>query len=302
MSDLDTTKGCVSMGIFDFLIRPRKNQSTSFSVDFLTKCGATIRNAEVTFGSSSRGTFLINGEEEQFVGGYVDDLGMSSDLKYRKVGTKYFGFWISPNDFPLFWKKIKLLQAECQPKTALSNTTFEDYIGCGQTFFEIPVRFNASGVSHDFGVPAKEIISRFSQGDVVTLVYHEDESCPDESIALLDSKGHQFGWYPLSEGAYPEVSEIVNQVKAGIPLTAKVVETGQVYGKPYYWCCLECNIKIPYPKDEQKVYVAASGYLYHANPKCNKRIVKDIPISWAVKNGMSPCTKCFKKDDGDIAD
>lgn len=175
-----------------------------------------------------------------------------------------------------------------------SSITFEEYLGPGQKFFELCCGFNASGVSQTFGkTPASKIISAFRSGDVVLLELDKEQDDLQRKIILRDRKGRQFGYYPLahSDPSY-EDQELMKQLDAGVSLRATVEKTGIVKGTVIWWCELLMTLNIPYPEDEQEVYVSATGPTYHTDPACNKTIVCAVPISHAIRHFKRPCAKC----------
>lgn len=297
---MPTCSGCGAHGIFLFLDENNlcrkcrkpisKSGRMSFRVDFVNKFGTTIRDAQIEFGRSAPGTFLLNGIEEPVVGRYVDDVGLSSDFKYRKIYTYRFSFWVNPNDFSSFYAQLRLVAQELPFELPSSNITFSDYLGPDQNLYEISIDFNAAGVSHSFELPARNIIARLCPGDDTKLVF-DNFSDEETKVALLDARGRQFGWFPLDSVSF-DSSELISQLRAHIPIVAKVIETGTVSGKDIRWCHLRLTVKLPYPKGEEIVYIAPSGHLFHRNPKCNSRISESIPLCFARRKGLTPCKKC----------
>lgn len=267
-----------------------------YSVDFAHESGVDLQNAELVFGDSKPGTFLLNGVEKSIIGNYVDDAGMSSDNKYHRIYAGQFAFWVTPKDFPAFLTDLKDTLKDWKTKLNKYSVTFENYLGSEQAYKEQLLQFNASGVSHDYGIPARHLIAKLKPGDSIQLVLDEETTNPNEKIALLTMDCHQIGWLPLTDLPSPLDDALLKQLEAGIILYAKVEETGIIQGKAIRWCSLVFPIKVPYSKQEEMVYVAPSGYVYHRNSHCNSRVTEEIPLSWALQSRMKPCKKCCKAE------
>lgn len=269
----------------------------TFTVDFVDKRGYTLKNATVIFGKSSPGTFLLNGAEEKFVGWYVDDLGLSSDFKYRKVATQTFCFWVNPKDSSNFLSCMQELRNNCFGEVCTCYKDFSSYLGPEQNYFEESILFNVAGVSHSFGQPAYKIISHLSRGSRIRLRFCESGVGSEYNIPIFTAKNHQIGWYPLSASPSFWDAELLAQLKANVSTTAQVHDKGKISGKDIWWCQVELNLRIPYSQAEQMVYIANSGYRYHLNPSCTKKIARKVPLSYANICGLSPCSRCA----GDIS-
>ena len=267
-----------------------------YSVDFATEFGANFQNVELAFDDSKPGTFLLNGVEKSIIGNYVDDAGMSSDYKYHRIYAGQFAFWVNPNDFSALLTDLKGTLKDWKTRLNKLSVTFESYLGPERAYKEQLLQFNAKGVSHDYGIPARNLIEKLKPGDSIQLVLDGETTNPDETIALLTMDCHQIGWLPLTGAPSPLDDELLKQLEAGIILYAKVEETGIVQGKTIRWCSLVLPIKVPYSKQEEMVYVAPSGYVYHRNSHCNSRVTEEIPLSWALESRMKPCKKCCKAE------
>ena len=263
-----------------------------YSVDFAHEFGADSQDVKLVFGDSKPGTFLLNGAEKSIIGNYVDDAGMSSDYKYHRIYAGQFAFWVTPKDFSALLTDLKSTLKDWKTRLNKLSVTFESYLGHERAYKEQLLQFNAKGVSHDYGIPARHLIAKLKPGDSIQLVLDEETTNPDEKIALLTMDGHQIGWLPLTAIQFPLDDELVKQLEAGIILYAKVEETGIVQGKAIRWCSLVLPIKVPYSKQEEIVYVAPGGYVYHRKSHCNSRVTEEIPLSWALQSRMKPCKKC----------
>lgn len=268
----------------------------SYTVDFACEYNKEFKDAVIVFGDSKPGTFLFNGIEKCIIGNYVDDGEMSSDYKYRRIFAGQFSFWVKPSDFSALFKDFKGTLKSWRDTPYKKPVSFESYLGSEMTYKEVELHFNASGVSHDYGIPAKDLISKLKNGDLIQMVLCEDSTRTEERVALLTKEGYQIGWMPLLDISSQFADELLKQMEAGIIFYAKVEDTGLVRDKPYRWCKLVSTIKIPYSKQEEIVYIAPSGYLYHRKNTCNSHITEEIPLSWALQRNMKPCKKCCKED------
>lgn len=286
------------MGLFSFFSSKKDNRSkvSSFTIDFLNYKGQTFKNAEVMFDPQIPGTLTVNGQQLPIKGHFIDDIGMSSDYKYERIATEEFCFWVQPYYFKEFVKQLKSVSLRVSPNTSSGKTiSFDEYLGKDQDYIEIPLLFNAKGVSHSYECPACDIIKKFSPGDVVMLSYPESDDPTELQIPLLDLRDQQFGYHRMSllSMCSLEDKELIRQLRSGVLTTATVRKTGQVSGNPkIWWCELKLVLRYPYPKDEEVVYKAPSGYVYHKNPTCSKSASEKVPISYAKHYNMKPCKKC----------
>lgn len=283
------------MGFLDFFKKLNQPRPASYSVDFFSKFGVSFEKVQIQFFPNRPGIFLVNGVEEKLTAPYADDVGYSSDMKYRKFRADMYCFWVTPSDANSFFSHLQNSVVHA-PSLPLVQTSYSDYLGPDRDYYEENILFNAAGVSHNFGIPAYEIISHLPIGSTVTFSLRNTDINDDSRISIISPDGKQIGWYPLSSDLSFDAAELLAQLEAGIPHTATVVETGQVSGKKYWWCKLEYSIKIPYPKDEVRVFIASSGRQYHLDAKCNNRITGDVPISYAKRHWMTPCKKCCPQD------
>lgn len=274
----------------------RRTNRRNYSVDFAGEYGVSFKNVLIVFGESKPGTFLFNGVEKSIIGNYVDDGKMSSDGKYRRIFAGQFSFWVNPSDFSALLKDLKGLLKNWRNIPPKKSISFESYLEPEMAYKEVALNFNARGVSHDYGIPAKDLISRLKKGDFVQMVLCEDSINTEERVALVTNTGYQIGWMPLSDTLSQFDEELLKQLEAGITFYARVEDTGLVRDKPYRWCQLALTLKMPYSKQEEIVYIAPSGYLYHRKNTCNSHITDEIPLSWAKQRNMKPCKKCCKED------
>lgn len=101
------------MGLFDFFKKknglesiPRvksKSVSKSFQIDFVNHLGTRLGSSRVVFGENGPGNFSVNGQVYSLQNEYVDDIGYSSDYKYKRVATHAHWFWVNPSDFNSFF-------------------------------------------------------------------------------------------------------------------------------------------------------------------------------------------------------
>lgn len=93
------------------LISSDQISKTSFDVDFadfgndekLQKCHIDIDLDKDSY-------ITVNGEETYIGSKYVDELGWSSDHKYKKIRSNGCTFWITPADYDSFANCLKMLQ------------------------------------------------------------------------------------------------------------------------------------------------------------------------------------------------
>lgn len=284
------------MGFFDFI--KKKPLSDEIGADFVNFRGISLEKCTVGFTGCEPGYFLVNGKPA-FVGlGYVDDIGPSSDLKYSRIATPEYTFWVNHKDANCLRSnllKTRLAYANMIYQSHRHDTPFEEYLGSARDYFELSLCFNVVGTSHDYGYGKGSIISKLSPGDKLLLDNFDSQSDPVQQIYVVDSEGRQIGWYPTQEPLTLEDVELLSQIKAGVRIEATVAETGRVNESDNLWCRVEYALKMPYPASEECVYVAGGGYLYHQNETCNANIIKKIPLSYALRNGRTPCKKCCGK-------
>lgn len=293
------------MGVFDFFKKDKNSKPVSkrkpvmmrrsFQLDFVSHLGINLGNSCVVFGENGPGHFSINGEVFTLQNEYVDDIGYSSDRKYRKAATNAHCFWVNPSDFDDFFTCMNKTLQEAIFVTDHS-IDFDTYLSQEQTYFERDVRFNITGVSHNFGQNTAKIIASLSPEDPLFLKLATDEEGNANCIKVTDENGHQLGWMPynLEFPSYEDL-ELLNQLKAGLVQSAYVVERGQVQGKPYWWCEVCFKLKIPYSRSEEMVYIAPSGSLYHIFPDCKSTATIQIPKSYAEKQMRTLCQRCGKR-------
>lgn len=114
----------IDMGLFDLFKRKANavnsesnemNRSdgglkTRFSLDFIRTPAGEGKKVEVEFPQDNIWKILINGEAQRYYPGMYEEVGWSSDRKYRKVRADGFMFWISPSDYSAFVKLLKDLK------------------------------------------------------------------------------------------------------------------------------------------------------------------------------------------------
>lgn len=280
------------MGFFDFF---KKATSQSFQVDFVNYVGRSLGSSRVVFDNDGPGRFSVNDEVFSLQNGYVDDIGYSSDYKYRKIATKKLCFWVNPTDYDRFLSCMNrtLRESAFNIENAIA---FDDYVGANRTFFELEMGFNITGVSHNFGQNTAEIIASFAAGDALSLMLATDRQDDENCIKVVDAKGRQLGWKPynLDSPSYEDL-ELLNQLKSGLRQTAYVADRGQVRGKPYWWCEVRFKLKIPYDRSEETVYISPGGSIYHVFPDCKPTATIQVPKFYAEKDMRTLCQKCEKR-------
>lgn len=297
------------MGLFDFFKKknglesiPRvksKSVSKSFQIDFVNHLGTRLGSSRVVFGENGPGNFSVNGQVYSLQNEYVDDIGYSSDHKYKRVATNAHWFWVNPSDFNSFFTCMNRTLREAVFDVGRS-IDFDTYLSPDQTFFEKDIRFNIAGVSHNFGQNTAKIISSLEPGDQLFLKLATDAENYENCFKVTDKEGHQLGWMPcyvdLNSGSlsYDDL-ELLNQLKAGLVQPAYVVDRGQVQGKPYWWCEVCYKLKIPYDRSEEMVYIAPSGSVYHFFPDCKPAAIDQVPRFYAEKNMQTVCLRCEKR-------
>lgn len=298
------------MGLFDFLKREKNSASISqvkstqvrqsFQLDFVNYFGKSLGSSCVVFGENEPGHFSINGEVFTLQNEYVDDIGYSSDHKYRRVATNAHWFWVNPSVFDSFFSCMNRTLQEAMFDIDHS-IDFDAYLEPDQTFFEQDVHFNITGVSHNFGQNTAKIIASLASGDPLFLKLATDVADDENCIKVTDKEGHQLGWMPYNlESPSYENLELLNQLKAGLIQSAYVVDKGQVQGKPYWWCEVCFKIKLPYSCSEEMVYIAPSGGLYHIFSDCKPMAVHQIPKCYAEKQMRTLCQRCKKRMDSKV--
>lgn len=284
------------MGLFDFLKKISSTPSMKpkcFQVDFVNQNGISLGKSEIIFGKSEPGAFQLNGTTYSLQNDYVDDIGPSSDLKYKRVATKNFCFWISPPEFDSFIHYMNQAAQEAISKD-VPKIDFVTYLGKGRTFFSEAMGFNIVGVSHNFGYNTAKIISSLSVGSKLLLKLASDDLDSPDCIKVTTQSGQQLGWFPYDSESFLN-QELLNQLKAGVIKVATVENKGQVTDKPYWWCAASFTLQIPYNMSDPIVYIAPSGYLYHTSSTCQKTASLKIPKWYAEKCGRSLCSKCEKR-------
>lgn len=293
------------MGLFDFLKKRKdlepisqeksKSVSQSFQIDFVNYLGASLGNSCVVFGENGPGHFSVNCQVFSLKNEYVDDIGYSSDYKYKRVATNAHCFWVSPSDYDKFFFCMNRTLREAIFDVG-HNIDFDEYLGPDRNFFEHETYFNIVGVSHNFGQNTAKIIASLDSGDPLLLKLATDSEDDKNCIKVTDKDGHQLGWVPynLEFPSYDDL-ELLNQLKAGLVQSAYVVDRGQVYGKPYWWCEVCFKLKIPYNRSEEMVYIAPSGSVYHIFPDCKPAAVHQVPKSYAEKSMRTVCLRCEKR-------
>lgn len=280
------------MGFFDFF---KKTTCQSFQIDFVNYLGCRLGDSHVVFGNDGPGRFSVNDKIFTLHNEYVDDIGYSSDHKYRRIATKEFCFWVKPTDYDRFLSCINktLRESEFNLENIVS---FDEYLGIDRTFFELENEFNITGVSHNFGQNTAEIIASFSAGDTLSLMLATDRQDDENCIKVVDTKGRQIGWMPYNlESPSYENLELLNQLKSGLRQVAYVVDRGQVRGKPYWWCAVRFKLKIPYNRSEETVYISPGSSIYHVFPDCKSAATLQIPKFYAEKSMRTLCQKCKKR-------
>lgn len=279
------------MGIFDFIKKPRER---TFHVDYINKCGIPIRDCILEFRSNQPDCIFINGCPEDIGPYYVDKIGVSDDLKYCRIATLGFVFWVFPADAASVYSALCSVRSHVFDSLVqgIKSISFDDYLGLTRNFFERKVQFNIAGVSHSFGVSASSVISRLPIGSRLSFLFNKKAARDDERIVVCTSAGQQLGWFPyISKDSYIG-EELSRQIEAGVDINAVVSETGRVHEQPYWWCAFSLSLRIPYAKEEPLVFVAGSGYLYHQSQTCNRKLAYTMPLSFALLDGKKPCSKC----------
>lgn len=174
------------------------------------------------------------------------------------------------------------------------ESNINTYLKSDESSFEWPCYFTVKGTMHGFKDNANKALKKMSCGDCLKLELLEHPDTENHRIAVKTLAGLQIGWYPLS-GTFVD-DELEKQLVAGIPQTVVVEDYKTAASGSYNWCGVTLKLNIPYKKSEKLVYVAQTGYVYHRKANCTKSASFQVPYSFAINHGYSPCKKCVQEN------
>ncbi len=98
---------------------------TSYHFDFLRYCGVDYKNVDSVF-PENIWVIIIDGKRLHYDPYDFEEVGWSSDHKYRKVYTQDVAFWVSPDDYKDFIRLLKDLKQKCAAQKVERDKSMAD--------------------------------------------------------------------------------------------------------------------------------------------------------------------------------
>lgn len=178
----------------------------------------------------------------------------------------------------MFFGKDKMLYKE-----------FSEYLPDNYDSFVEELRLNVVGTSKNYNGNTLKTIASLNENEKLRLALADAPSADGFTVKILTVRNIQIGWLATVDWLD---SELHRQLVAGVDVPIECIKHGLVSGKEVPWCEILIRLGIPYPADETCVYIANNGKLYHAKNDCNKYACRRVPLSYAQRYSLKPCSKC----------